>query len=167
MYIQYSCTFCFLPSLCPQRKREGPSEAEMLREKTLRTICKPRRTAYWRPWCKVPSNWNDFFFLPPKQKFWENAQDMTRLACRRKQDRGLKKWRICWRDRREKKLISIFECSMGSWTRDMCTRVFWNHWDREVSVTDTSNILTEGMSINEVGRRELSAFFIPNKSSFL
>lgn len=48
-----------------------------------------------------------------------------------------------------------------------CVYIFWNHLDREVSVADTSSILIEGMSINEVGHWEVSAFFITNKFSVL
>jgi hypothetical protein len=111
MHIQYSCAFCFLPSLWPQRKREWHVRGRNTTWKLLREISKPRRSAYRRPWCKVSSTWNDLFFFPPKQKFWENAQDMMRLACRRKQDRGMKKWRVCWRDRRERILYRYLSAS--------------------------------------------------------
>lgn len=48
-----------------------------------------------------------------------------------------------------------------------CGYIFLNHWDRDVSVTDTSSIPIEDMSINEVGHWEVSAFFILNKLSVL
>lgn len=47
-----------------------------------------------------------------------------------------------------------------------CVHIFWNHRDREVSVTDTFSILIEGMSINEIDHWELSAFFIPTNCQF-
>lgn len=69
MHIQYICTFCFLPSLYLQRKREWPVQGRNTTWKILRTICKPRRRAYRRPWCKVSSTWNDFFSFPRSRSY--------------------------------------------------------------------------------------------------
>jgi len=79
----------------PNERANGPSEAEILRKKYYVQFASHAAEPTDAPGVKFRPCETIFFCLPPKQNFLENAQGMTRLACRRKEGRGLKKLRVC------------------------------------------------------------------------
>jgi hypothetical protein len=165
MHIQYSCTFRFVPPLWPQRKREWPVRGRNTTWKILRKICKPLRSAYRRPWCKVSSTWNYFFFFSRSR-----SSGRTHKTWRDWHAEGNRT--VAWRNEESVEEIGEKKFLIDIWVLHGnldtgCVHIFWNQWDRKVSVTDTTSILIECKSINEVGHWEFSAFFIPNKLSVL